>query len=77
MSCLKFEISNSLDGFVAGPNQSVDHPLGEGGEQLHGWAFELEAWRRAHGREGAGSGLEQVRVVEAPGVAHLKYRRAG
>jgi dihydrofolate reductase len=52
VSRLKFEISVSLDGFVAGPNQSLEHPLGEGGEQLHEWAFKLEAWRRAHGREG-------------------------
>ena len=49
---LKFQISVSLDGFVAGPNQSAEHPLGEGGEALHDWVFELEAWRRAHGREG-------------------------
>jgi dihydrofolate reductase len=42
----------SLDGFVAGPNQSEENPLGEGGEQLHEWAFALEAWRKPHGREG-------------------------
>lgn len=49
---LKFQISVSLDGFVAGPNQSEEHPLGEGGEQLHEWVLELAAWREAHGREG-------------------------
>ncbi|HYP22847.1 MAG TPA: dihydrofolate reductase family protein [Actinomycetota bacterium] len=42
----------SLDGFVAGPNPSVEEPLGEGGEALHEWAFALEAWRRPHGLEG-------------------------
>jgi dihydrofolate reductase len=42
----------SLDGFVAGPNQSEENPLGEGGEQLHEWALELEAWRKPHGQEG-------------------------
>ena len=52
MSSLKFEITVSLDGFVAGPNQSVEHPLGEGGEGLHEWAFKLEAWRRPHGQDG-------------------------
>lgn len=52
MSRLKFEISISVDGFVAGPNQSEEHPLGEGGEQLHEWVIKLEAWRRSHGREG-------------------------
>ena len=42
----------SLDGFVDGPNQSEENPLGEGGAQLHGWAFALAAWRKPHGREG-------------------------
>ena len=39
----------SLDGFVASPNQSVQEPLGIGGEQLHEWVLPLEAWRRPHG----------------------------
>jgi dihydrofolate reductase len=52
MSRLKFQISMSLDGYVAGPNQSVEHPLGEGGEQLHEWALALAAWRAPHGVEG-------------------------
>ncbi len=52
MARLKFQISVSLDGFVAGPNQSVEDPLGEGGEALHEWVLKLEAWRRPHGREG-------------------------
>jgi dihydrofolate reductase len=30
----------SLDGYLAGPNQSLDNPLGEGGEELHRWMFE-------------------------------------
>jgi dihydrofolate reductase len=42
----------SLDGFVAGPNQSLREPLGIGGEQLHEWVVSLEAWRRPHGMEG-------------------------
>ena len=38
MSKLRCHISISLDGFVAGPNQSEENPLGEGGERLHdGW----------------------------------------
>jgi dihydrofolate reductase len=52
MSKLRFQISISLDGFIAGPNQSEEHPLGEGGTQLHEWALKLEAWRKPHGREG-------------------------
>lgn len=52
MSKLRLDITMSLDGFVAGPNQSEEHPLGEGGERLHEWAFALEAFRRPHGMEG-------------------------
>ena len=42
----------SLDGFVAGPNQSVDNPLGIGGMRLHEWVFPLKAWREMQGMEG-------------------------
>jgi dihydrofolate reductase len=52
MAKLKFQISVSLDGFVAGPNQSEENPLGEGGEDLHEWVLALAAWRKPHGREG-------------------------
>ena len=45
MSKLRCHISISLDGFVAGPNQSEENPLGEGGERLHGWIVPLAAWR--------------------------------
>jgi dihydrofolate reductase len=49
---LRFQISISVDGFVAGPNPSEEHPLGEGGMRLHEWVFKLAAWREPHGREG-------------------------
>ncbi|HYP84081.1 dihydrofolate reductase family protein [Variovorax sp.] len=52
MPRLRFRISMSLDGFVAGPGQSVQHPLGVGGERLHDWAFETAAFRRHLGLEG-------------------------
>jgi dihydrofolate reductase len=52
MSNVRVHISVSADGYVAGPNQSEENPLGEGGEQLHDWVIELEAWREPHGREG-------------------------
>jgi dihydrofolate reductase len=42
----------SADGYVAGPNQSLEHPLGEGGEALHEWLVALRAWREPHGMEG-------------------------
>src|SRR3954467_15593794 len=52
MPSVTCQISISLDGFAAGPNQSPEHPLGEGGERLHEWALATEAWRSQHGREG-------------------------
>ncbi|MGN6664512.1 MAG: dihydrofolate reductase family protein [Solirubrobacterales bacterium] len=52
MSKVKCQISVSADGFLAGPNQSEEHPLGEGGMALHEWVFRLAAWREPHGREG-------------------------
>ncbi|MGH7465829.1 MAG: dihydrofolate reductase family protein, partial [Longimicrobiales bacterium] len=52
MSRLRFNISMSLDGFVAGPDQSVENPLGIGGERLHEWVVALASWRAAHGLEG-------------------------
>src|SRR6186997_2298100 len=53
----------SLDGFVAGPNQSVENPLGIGGERLHEWVVGLTAWRATHGLEG-GEVNESSRVVK-------------
>jgi dihydrofolate reductase len=52
MSKVRVHISISLDGYVAGPNQTQEKPLGEGGEQLHDWVVGLKAWREPHGREG-------------------------
>jgi hypothetical protein len=50
MTKLTFDISMSLDGFTAGPNQTLDEPLGRGGEGLHEWALALKSWREPHGR---------------------------
>ncbi len=63
MSKLRFKISMSLDGFVAGPSQSVDNPLGIGGMRLHEWVFPLTIWRAMHGLPG-GEVDESTRVVE-------------
>ena len=53
MSKLRCHISISLDGFVAGANQSDENPLGEGGERLHDWVVSLAAWRQSHSKQGA------------------------
>jgi dihydrofolate reductase len=63
MPNLRFRISMSLDGFIAGPDQSVDNPLGIGGEQLHEWVIALAAWRALHRLPG-GDVNESSRVVE-------------
>jgi dihydrofolate reductase len=60
---VKFQVSVSLDGFVAGRKQSIEDPLGIGGEDLHRWMFELEVWRRMEGQEG-GIVNESTPVVE-------------
>jgi dihydrofolate reductase len=63
VSKLRFKISMSLDGFVAGPDQSVVNPIGIGGMGLHEWVFPLRVWRSMHGLEG-GEVNESSRVVE-------------
>jgi dihydrofolate reductase len=52
MSKVTCQISISLDGFVAGPNQSLENPLGEGGMRLHEWAIATAGWRELHGLTG-------------------------
>jgi dihydrofolate reductase len=63
MSRLRFRISMSLDGFIAGPDQSIDNPLGIGGERLHEWVLPLAVWRAPHGLEG-GDINDSTPVVE-------------
>src|SRR3954468_8387852 len=63
MSKLRCHISISADGFVAGPNQSEENPLGEGGERLHDWAVSLAAWRESHDKQG-GEVNESTRIME-------------
>jgi dihydrofolate reductase len=64
MTKLTVDISMSLDGFVAGPNQTIDEPLGRGGEQLHQWIFGLEAWRSRHGQAGGERNADSDLVQE-------------
>jgi dihydrofolate reductase len=63
VSKLRLTISMSLDGFVAGPSQSIENPLGIGGENLHDWVVRLEAWRSKHGKSG-GEVNESSQVLE-------------
>ncbi len=52
MSKVRVHISTSLDGYVAGPTQSQEEPLGAGGEGLHDWVVGLKAWREPAGLDG-------------------------
>jgi dihydrofolate reductase len=63
MGKLAADISMSLDGFVAGPNPTLERPLGDGGDGLHEWVFPLEAWRKDHGLPG-GEINASTKVIE-------------
>jgi dihydrofolate reductase len=52
MSELRATMAISLDGFGAGPDQSVDNALGVGGERLHEWMIPLAVFREMHGEDG-------------------------
>ena len=56
MSKVTAEISVSLDGYAAGPNQTMDNPLGEGGDRLHEWVIATRSWRAQHDKEGGETG---------------------
>jgi dihydrofolate reductase len=64
MARVMCDISMSLDGFVAGPNQTLEHPLGDGGEQLHEWVLGLASWRERHGLEGGTADADSEVVQE-------------
>jgi dihydrofolate reductase len=68
----------SIDGFTAGPNQSLENPIGEGGTQLHQWMFETAAFMRMQGQPGGSEGPDSDIVEELasnPGVgAHVMGR---
>jgi dihydrofolate reductase len=65
MTKLTVDISMSLDGFVAGLNQTLEEPLGAGGDLLHEWAFAAEAWRERHGLEGGETNADSEIVAES------------
>ena len=62
MPKLRLTITMSVDGYVAGPNQGPDNPLGEGGMRLHEWAFATRSFRDDHGGEGGETGLDDERA---------------
>ncbi len=76
MGKVVFDISVSLDGFVAGPDDGPELGLGVGGERLHDWVVELESWRGPHGLEG-GETNASSEIVEgmSSGGAHVVGKR--
>jgi dihydrofolate reductase len=64
MSKVRVHISTSLDGYVAGPNQTQEEPLGQNGERLHDWVVRLREWREASGLEGGEENVNTAVVVD-------------
>ena len=65
MGKLTCDITMSLDGFVAGPDPSLEEPLGKGGERLHEWIVGLESWRERHGLTGGTTSPDSEVLDEA------------
>ena len=65
MGKLTFEVTMSLDGFIAGPNQTLEQPLGEGGERLHEWIYGLKSFRERHGLEGGETNADSELLEES------------
>jgi dihydrofolate reductase len=62
---LRLDITMSLDGFVAGPNASLEDPLGEGGMRLHEWASAAASWRQQHGLSGGEANVDSDVIQES------------
>jgi dihydrofolate reductase len=65
MGSVTSDISVSLDGFIAGPGDGVDNPLGDGGERLHEWVVRLASWRSRHGLAGGETGRDAEILEES------------
>jgi dihydrofolate reductase len=63
MSKLRSTMAMSLDGFVAGPDQSVENPLGVGGERLHEWMIPLAVFREMQGEDAGGGEVNASTAV--------------
>jgi dihydrofolate reductase len=65
MSKVYVDITMSLDGYIAGPNDGPEQGLGEGGERLHEWIYGLESWRAIHNMEGGDANHDSEILAEA------------
>lgn len=64
MSKVRAHISTSLDGYVAGPSQTMEEPLGVNGEHLHDWLVVLRAWREQAGMQGGEENVSNAVVAD-------------
>ena len=55
----------SIDGYSAGANQDVEHPLGINGPELFEWFFQTRVWRQMHGLDGGETGTDNAVAAEA------------
>jgi dihydrofolate reductase len=76
MSNVRCHMTATLDGYVAGPNQSVDHPFGERTEYLNDWMMSLRTIREMFDEEGGETGPsdEVFRERAANAGAHIMGR---
>jgi dihydrofolate reductase len=62
---VSFDMSMSLDGFIAGPDDNKEQGLGKGGERLHEWAYDLASFHERHGRAGGERNRDSEILEEA------------
>ncbi|WP_248909963.1 dihydrofolate reductase family protein [Halocatena marina] len=65
MGIVTVDVSMSLDGFIAGPNDSQENPIGDNGERIHEWVFDLASWRERQGLDGGASNRDSKIVAES------------
>lgn len=59
------DITLSLDGFIAGPDDGLEYPLGKGGERIHQWVYDLAAWREPQGLSGGKTNRDSEIIDES------------
>jgi dihydrofolate reductase len=65
MGKVTFDMSLSVDGFIAGPNMNPEQGLGEGGDRVHEWFFDTRLWREMHGEPGGTDSVDGKIIGEA------------
>jgi dihydrofolate reductase len=65
MARVAADMSMSLDGFITGPDDGVEKGLGEGGERLHQWVYDLASFRERHGQDGGKTGRDDAVLKQA------------